>query len=274
MTKCVYEEDEQRRRDLRHGMEITPLLTGNSFADHPGNLRAGHLAYMARSPVCEINPLCNCSAKGFCPRRICVIIFGMAYQSPRSTSQFWEERAQAFAHTDKEGWAAVCSSAAHLCTSIASYAGARKRAFSRLLAKAAFRQGDPALDIGCGTGRWTRALADAGLQVSGYDVSTSMVARAREISPHLKFDVASATSPLLDAASVQVAASVYPVIHHLEPHDQDAAVAELARVVRPGGSPLVIALLDTIPSGAWCYNRSRKDWLRLFHTPASSRAWS
>ena len=65
---------------------------------------------------------------------------------------------------------------------------------------------------------------------------------------------------------MQVAASI-TVIHHLEPHDQDAAVAELARVVRPGaGSALVIALLDTIPSGAWCYNRSRKDWLRLFHT--------
>ena len=62
---------------------------------------------------------------------------------------------------------------------------------------------------------------------------------------------------------MQVAASI-TVIHHLEPHDQDAAVAELARVVRPGGSVLVIALLDTIPSGAWCYNHSRKDWLRLF----------
>jgi SAM-dependent methyltransferase len=90
-----------------------------------------------------------------------------------------------------------------------------------------------------------------------------MIARAREISPHLAFDVASATSLPVETASIQVAASI-TVIHHLEHRDQDAAVAELARVVKPGGNALVIALLDTIPGGAWCYSHSRKDWLDLF----------
>lgn len=186
----------------------------------------------------------------------------MAYESPLSTSQFWEERAQAFAHTDEEGWAAVCHRGAPLYVN-RFIDWSQKRIFPRLLAKATFSQGDSALDIGCGTGRWTRALAEAGLRVSGFDVSPSMVERAREISPHLMFDVASATSLPVAAASVQVAASI-TVIHHLEPHDQDAAAAELARVVKPGGSALVIALLDTIPSGAWCYNHSQKDWLHLF----------
>ena len=186
----------------------------------------------------------------------------MATESPLSTSQFWEERAQAFAHSDKEGWAAVCHRGAPLYVN-RFIDWSQQRIFPRLLAKATFYQGDSALDIGCGTGRWTRALDEAGLRASGLDVSPSMVSRAREISPHLMFDVASATSLPASPASVQVAASI-TVIHHLEPHDQEAAVAELARVVRPGGSALIIVLLDTIPSGAWCYNHSRKDWLNLF----------
>lgn len=179
-----------------------------------------------------------------------------------STSQFWEERAQAFAHSDREGWAAVCHRGAPLYVN-RFIDWSQQRIFSRLLAAADYSRGDCALDIGCGTGRWTRALADAGLQVSGLDVSPSMVERARQISPTLTFDVASATSLPIEDAGVQMATSI-TVLHHLDHPEQDLAAAELARVVRPGGNALIVVLLDTIPSGAWCYPRSRKNWLDLF----------
>ncbi|MCI0661170.1 MAG: class I SAM-dependent methyltransferase [Acidobacteria bacterium] len=45
--------------------------------------------------------------------------------------------------------------------------------------------GGPVLDIGCGTGRLTRAIASAGLHVTGMDIMHPMLERARALSPHL-----------------------------------------------------------------------------------------
>src|SRR5580698_3438606 len=103
-------------------------------------------------------------------RHISVIVAYMPNESMRSISQFWEERARAFAHSDEEGWGAVCYRGAPLYVN-RFIDWSQRRAFSRLLAAARFSTGDSALDIGCGTGRWARALADARLQVSGFDVS-------------------------------------------------------------------------------------------------------
>ncbi len=49
------------------------------------------------------------------------------------------------------------------------------------------------LDVGCGTGRTTRPLADRGHDVVGIDVSERMVAQARERHPDLTFRVDDAT---------------------------------------------------------------------------------
>ena len=51
----------------------------------------------------------------------------------------------------------------------------------------------PVLDAGCGPGRVTRFLADAGLDICGVDFSSRMVAAARSAHPHLQFDVGSLT---------------------------------------------------------------------------------
>ncbi len=40
--------------------------------------------------------------------------------------------------------------------------------------------GGPILDVGCGTGRLTIAMAEAGLDVTGLDVTPEMLERARE----------------------------------------------------------------------------------------------
>jgi SAM-dependent methyltransferase len=48
--------------------------------------------------------------------------------------------------------------------------------------------GGPILDAGCGTGRLTRAMAMAGLEVTGIDVTPEMLARARALSDGLEID--------------------------------------------------------------------------------------
>lgn len=48
-------------------------------------------------------------------------------------------------------------------------------------------------DVGCGPGRVTRFLADAGLDISGVDISSRMIDAARTAHPQLRFDVGSLT---------------------------------------------------------------------------------
>jgi 2-polyprenyl-3-methyl-5-hydroxy-6-metoxy-1,4-benzoquinol methylase len=48
--------------------------------------------------------------------------------------------------------------------------------------------GGPVLDVGCGTGRLTRAFAAAGLDVTGLDLSPQMLARARSLSDGLDIE--------------------------------------------------------------------------------------
>jgi hypothetical protein len=54
------------------------------------------------------------------------------------------------------------------------------------------------------------------------------------------------------------------VLHHLTPDQQELAVAEIARILRLGGWCVTICLLDTLPSGAWCFPRDRTGWIGLF----------
>jgi SAM-dependent methyltransferase len=179
-------------------------------------------------------------------------------------TDFWEERAQAFSTADPEGWAAVCHRGAAVYYN-RFIDWSQRRACRRLLDRATLAPGAPAVDVGCGTGRWTRVVMDRGLEARGFDLSPTMVKRAGELVPGASFDVAPATAlPVADETQQLVTAIT--VLHHLPHADQPDAVAEIARVLQPGGACVVIVLLDAIPGGSWCYPRSRRGWEELFES--------
>lgn len=94
------------------------------------------------------------------------------------------------------------------------------------------------LDAGCGAGPLTAALRERGAEVSGFDFSPAMVELARErLGSEVDLRVADLAEPLPygDAAYDDVVASL--VLHYLE--DWSAPLAELRRVLRPGGRLLV-----------------------------------
>jgi SAM-dependent methyltransferase len=136
------------------------------------------------------------------------------------------------------------------------------RAFDKLIGRAAFLAGDPAIDIGCGTGRWTRRLRALGLVAAGYDVSQHMVTRALEIDPETQYQVASATDLPVEDGSQQLCTAI-TVLHHLPFSDQVVATSEIARVLRPEGFALVMVLLNSSPAGRWCFPRSFMGWREL-----------
>jgi ubiquinone/menaquinone biosynthesis C-methylase UbiE len=62
------------------------------------------------------------------------------------------------------------------------FRGRRRRVFTRLAALSGARRGDRVLDVGCGTGYFTRVLAEAvapGGTALGIDPSPELIARAR-----------------------------------------------------------------------------------------------
>lgn len=94
------------------------------------------------------------------------------------------------------------------------------------------------LDAGCGSGPTMAALQEAGATVTGFDGSAAMVDLARErLGDDAELHVADLAKPLPfdDAQFDDVVASL--VLHYLE--DWSGPLAELRRVLRPGGRLLV-----------------------------------
>jgi SAM-dependent methyltransferase len=106
--------------------------------------------------------------------------------------------------------------------------------------------GDPAracvVDVGCGVGAMHRYLGGLG-SIQGVDVSAASVERARRENPRVDYAVADVTALPYDDGAFDVAFAS-GLVHHVPPAARDAALAEMRRVVRPGG---LVALFEHNP---------------------------
>lgn len=103
-----------------------------------------------------------------------------------------------------------------------------------------------ALDLGCGIGRVTAALAPAVEHVTGIDISKAMIARAAKRCsglPNVTLRVSSGRD-LADFAGgsfhLVLAADVFPYLVLTGASLVAAHVAEAARVLKPGGSLVIL----------------------------------
>jgi ubiquinone/menaquinone biosynthesis C-methylase UbiE len=102
------------------------------------------------------------------------------------------------------------------------------------LLTAHLRPGDKVLELGCGTGYFTRALGETGAEITAIDISPDLLAEARRACPstNVTFEMRNAyTLTYSDHSYDSVVGS--SVLHHLE---LTPALTEIFRVLRPGGS--------------------------------------
>ncbi|MGH7794512.1 MAG: ArsR/SmtB family transcription factor [Candidatus Binatia bacterium] len=125
-------------------------------------------------------------------------------------------------------------------------------------------------DIGCGTGSLTFELARFARKVIGVDLSSEMLRRARATAKerrldNVEFRLGDALKLPLQPNSVDAAFCVM-VLHFLP--DPERAIAGLCRITRPGGSVILVDLVEH--KQEWMRDQMAHRWLG-FGRPAIER---
>ena len=94
-----------------------------------------------------------------------------------------------------------------------------------------------ALDVGCGIGLTDGYLGDFG-RVEGVDVSEDLIERAAAANPAVRYRSYDGRRLPYGDGSFDLVFAIC-VVHHVPPAEWQTFVAELARVVRPGGLTVV-----------------------------------
>lgn len=171
--------------------------------------------------------------------------------APNADRDYWEERA------------------ARLGAGAAGYSDAAMDAYEDRLRAAAIRRllgeghGRRLLDAGCGTGRWSVRLADAGWVVTGIDISSRLLALA---PAHAGVTYVEASMQDFDgpAAGFDAWLSVTALQHVTGAPQFEAALDNLTRMLRPGGTAAVLEyaplrVMRSMP--AYIRPRERREWV-------------
>lgn len=142
--------------------------------------------------------------------------------------------------------------------------GKERRFRGRLAELARLERGQSVLDVGCGTGGLVQAakgFVGAGGTVAGIDPSPEMVARARRKAAgagvDARFEVATIQAlPFPDATFDAVLSSL--MLHHLTDEGRAQGLAEVARVLKPGGRFLAVDI-----GGGGGHRRRHAPFLRM-----------
>ena len=118
------------------------------------------------------------------------------------------------------------------------------------------------LDVGCGEGRFCRILSERGISTIGIDPTQDLLTRAQELHPEGDYRVGRAEKLEFPDASFDLVVSYLSLI---DIPDFKAAIAEMTRVLKPGGTLLVTNLTSMNSAGmniGWQMNKAgeRTHW--------------
>lgn len=137
-----------------------------------------------------------------------------------------------------------------------------------------------ALDLGCGTGNYAIYLAQKGFEMTGVDFSASAIKRAKEKARKkgagCRFLVADVVNGLDNLEETFDFAYDWTLLHHIYPEYRPQYVANVYRLLRPGGKYLSVCFSEDDPAfggkgkyrltsmGTTLYFSSEKELRELF----------
>jgi SAM-dependent methyltransferase len=101
-----------------------------------------------------------------------------------------------------------------------------------------------AYDVGCGFGRLTPVLSEVASTTIGFEREASLLETARRLLPSLEFvQVESLEALPVEKASAQFVMT-FTVLQHMPDTHAEAVIAEIMRVLAPGGHALLVEETD------------------------------
>jgi SAM-dependent methyltransferase len=177
---------------------------------------------------------------------------------PDSPKEYWRGVAADFGSADAIGFAPVLHPTAPFWFN-EQIDQLQFRAVLRALGVAQIVSGAKVLDVGCGTGRWVRRFQALGLKPTGLDATPEMLRLAsRRLSNASLLSAEAHRLPLADQSFDCV--TDITVVQHISPELQPMAIAEMLRVLRPGGSLVLMELIRGHDSHI--FPRKPEDWIR------------
>lgn len=174
--------------------------------------------------------------------------------------KYWDERARS---GGDNCYQTVCVFRSLDCINAAADR-IQKHFMGRAIAATGLVQGK-ALEVGCGVGRWADFVTGYGLEYTGADISGEMLAQARTKHPDKTFELIEETAIPFPDASFDLVFSVTVVQHN--PYDiQERILAEMGRVLRPGGYLLILEAIShggNKPMGFNMFQRTSEDWIQV-----------
>lgn len=188
----------------------------------------------------------------------------MTTTAERELLDFWSHQSEEFLDSDPSGMAVVCWTGMPTWLN-ALYDYSQRIAFSRLVRDVPLK-GKLVLDVGTGVGRWVPFLLDRGAgRVVGIDIERGRLLRAsrRQYTGWAAFSLASAARLPFPDGTFDFVSSV-AVLLHLDYESKEKAIAEIARVTRPGGYVGILELIDMQTERPYVFPLPRERWVSSF----------
>jgi SAM-dependent methyltransferase len=130
-----------------------------------------------------------------------------------------------------------------------------------------FRQ---ALDVGCGEGRFCRMLNEVGIRTVGIDPTRTLIRHARQQDPEGEYRLGVAEALDFADRSFDLVVSYLTLINI---PDLRAAIAEMNRVLQPGGTLLIANLTSFMTAGppaGWARDKNGEARFHIDHYGGAS----
>jgi SAM-dependent methyltransferase len=130
-----------------------------------------------------------------------------------------------------------------------------------------------ALDVGCGEGRFCRMLQATGIQTIGIDPTDVLIEHARSKDPAGDYRIGRAEALEFPDATFDLVVSYLTLV---DIPDVRTAIAEMARVLQPGGSLLIANLTSFNTAGSpegWVRHPDGMDRFQIDHYLDERAEW-